>query len=141
MARLPRLLSAAGFETAVTAQLRLLAKGLALALALALPACAGNDDETARFFVAPGKFVLFNCKQLAVRATEVVKRLQELEGLIAKAGTGTGGEMVSAAVYRPEVLTLRGDMIEIRKVAVDKKCEGTPSEAAGGATLSSGAIR
>ena len=114
---------------------------MALALALALPACAGNDDATARFLVAPGKYVLFNCKQLTERATENLKRHQELEGLIAKAGAGTGGEMVSAVAYRPEYLSLRGDLMEIRREAVDKKCDGVPGEAAGGATLSSGAIR
>ncbi len=41
----------------------------AVLAAVMLSACAGNDDMTARMLVAPGKYVLFNCTQLAEQAT------------------------------------------------------------------------
>jgi hypothetical protein len=100
---------------------------LAAALAaLTLTACAGNDDVAARMLVAPGKFALFNCKQLAQQAEDNAKRQQELEGLMARAGAGTGGQLISAVTYRPEYLTLRGEMEDMRQTAVDKKCDFVP---------------
>jgi hypothetical protein len=109
--------------------------------ALTLSACAGNDDVTARMLVAPGKYVLFNCAQLAEQATANLKRQHELEGLTVQAGTGSGGQMVSAVAYRPEYLQLRGEMEDLRQTATDKKCKAVPGEDADATTASSRAIR
>ena len=63
--------------------------------ALTLAACAGgNDDAAARFLVAPGKYVLFNCQQLAQEATMNMTRQHDLEGLMAQAGTGAQGQPI-----------------------------------------------
>jgi hypothetical protein len=110
-------------------------------LASMLAACAGNDDATARFLVAPGKYALFNCKQLAEQTEVNLKRQHELEGLMAQAGEGTGGQMVSTVAYRPEYLTLRGEMTDLRETAVDKKCNFVPGENPAGRTMSGNAIR
>jgi hypothetical protein len=115
---------------------------LAAALAaLTLAACAGNDDQTAHFLVAPGRYALFNCKQLAQEAAVKVTRQHELEGLMAQAGTGSAGQMVSAVAYRPEYLTLRGELEDMRQTAADKKCKFVPGEAPAGMATSDGAIR
>jgi hypothetical protein len=115
---------------------------LAAALAaLMLAACAGNDDTTARMLVAPGKYTLFNCPQLAQQATTNLKRQHELAGLMAQAGTGSGGQMVSAVAYRPEYLQLRGEMEDMRQTAADKKCKFVPGEEPGVTAASSRAIR
>jgi hypothetical protein len=115
---------------------------LAAALAaLSLTACAGNDDMTARMLVAPGKYALFNCAQLAEQGTANLKRQHELEGLTAQAGAGSGGRMVSAVAYRPEYLQLRGEMEDLRQTAADKKCKFVPGEDPGATTASSRAIR
>jgi hypothetical protein len=115
---------------------------LAAALAaLTLTACAGNDDMTARMLVAPGKYTLFNCPQLAQQATTNLKRQHELEGLMAQAGTGSGGQMVSAVAYRPQYLQLRGEMADLRQTAADKKCNFVPGEDPGATAASSRAIR
>jgi hypothetical protein len=112
-----------------------------MAAALALVACAGNDDQAARFLVAPGKYVLFNCKQLAQQATGNMTRQHELEGLMAQAGTGSTAQLVSAMTYRPEYLTLRGEMADMRQVAADKKCNFVPGEGADTDATRSSAIR
>jgi hypothetical protein len=119
-----------------------LSGGTALVLiAVLLSACAGNDDMTARMLVAPGKYALFNCQQLAQQADVNMKRQHELEGLMAQAGTGSGGQMVSAVAYRPEYLQLRGEKEDLRQTAADKKCKAVPGEDLGGAAASSSAIR
>jgi hypothetical protein len=111
-------------------------RGLALSAAILsvslLAACAGSNttdsDSAARFLVAPGKYTLFNCAQLAVQSKTTVERQHELEGLMAKAGTTSGGEVVNAIAYRPEYVTLRGEMMDLRQAALDKKCKFVPGE-------------
>jgi hypothetical protein len=85
------------------------------------------DDGIARFFVAPDQFVLFNCEQLAARATVLAARQKELQGLMAQAGPAADGQLVSALAYRPEYISLRGDMIELRKAAAAKNCKSMPA--------------
>ena len=100
-------------------------------LAATLSACTppgGNaDDGMARFFVAPDKYVIFNCDQLAIRATVVAARQKELQALMAQAENGSDGRLVSALAYRPEYVTLRGDMIELRQTAAAKNCKSVPT--------------
>jgi hypothetical protein len=100
-------------------------------LASALAGCSTQssipDDSAARFFVAPGGFVLFNCEQLAAKAVVLATREKELEELMAKAGTSSDGRLVSAFAYRPEYISVRGDMNEVRKAATAKNCKSTPA--------------
>jgi hypothetical protein len=103
-----------------------------LLAALMLTACAGgNDDVAARFLVAPGKFALYNCKQIAQAASDNMARQHVLEALMLKAGSDSGGQLVSAVTYRPEYLTLHGEMDDLRQTAVDKKCDFVPGTTAG----------
>jgi hypothetical protein len=103
----------------------------AVFLAGALGGCAspsGNaDDSTASFFVAPDRFVLYNCEQLATKAASVATRQKELQALTAQAGTGADGQLVSALAYRPEVISLRADMNELHKAAAAKNCKSMPA--------------
>ena len=117
---------------------QVLVAGLA---ALTLAACAGNDDQAARFLVAPGRYALFNCEQLAQEAAVKVTRQHELEGLMAQTGTGSAGQLVSAVTYRPEYLTLRGELEDMRQTAAEKKCKVVPGEEPAGLTASSDTIR
>jgi hypothetical protein len=100
-------------------------------LAAALAGCAApggsGDDGMARFLVSPDKFVLFNCEQLATRATAIVMRQKELEALIAKAGPSADGQLVSTFTYKPEYVELRGDMAELRKAAAARNCKTIPT--------------
>ena len=105
------------------------AAALAAALVAAwLAGCSMQDEEMARFMVAPGKFELFSCAQLAERTKTDMLRERELQALIQKAGPQTGGRLVSAMAYRPEYLTIRGELQELRAVAIAKKCKALPSE-------------
>ena len=115
-------------------------------LAAALPGCAGSpsgssDDTVGRFLVAPGKFTLYSCAEIADRATANAVRQHELERLMAKAGTESGGQLASSVAYRPEYLELRGEMVELRRVAAEKDCKFVPGADNPGARTSDKAIR
>jgi hypothetical protein len=62
---------------------------IAALTAAALCGCA-SEETAGRFLVTPGKFVLYNCVQLSDAAQANFARQQELEKLMAKAGTGSG---------------------------------------------------
>jgi hypothetical protein len=116
--------------------------GVLLLTAGLLAGCAGTEaDSTSRFLVAPGRYVLFNCPQLAQAADENVKRQRELEGLMAKAGDGSAGRLVSAVAYKPEYLQLRGEMADLRETAIDKKCNFVPGTDRSAKPVTTGAVQ
>jgi hypothetical protein len=113
----------------------------AAALAVTLAACASGgtpNDNMGSFLVAPDKFVLYNCQQLAERAVAVAARQKELEALMAKAGPEPGGRLASAVAYDPEYAELRGDANELRRASGEKNCKSMPGAAP---AVSGGAIR
>ena len=95
-------------------------------LALLLGGCAMSDDKLAQMLVAPDKFALYRCEEMAPRAKELAVREAELKALMVRAGTGSGGELVSTVAYRPEYLSVQGEMIELRRTATEKKCPPIP---------------
>lgn len=93
--------------------------------AVALCGCA-SDDSAGRFLVAPDRYVLYNCTQLADAAQLNFTRQQELEKLMAKAEAGSGGTIASNLAYRPEYVQLRGEMNELLRTAGEKNCKTMP---------------
>jgi hypothetical protein len=98
--------------------------------ALSLAGCAGSNDQMASLLVSPGKYQFYKCPQLAAAIQGTVARQRELEGLMAKARTGAGGQVVNAAVYEPDYLVARGDLNELRREARNKHCTVPPDAAA-----------
>jgi hypothetical protein len=100
--------------------------GLGL-LGLVLVGCASGSDMTAGAFGDPGKYDLFDCKQLAPERTNLEKRETELRGLMAKARESAGGAVIAEAAYRSELLTVQGQ----RKFANDawrsNNCDSMPA--------------
>ena len=105
------------------------ALGVTLASVL-LAGCAGQGptsaDRVGASMVAPGKYRFYTCAHLAQQTVALRTRERELDALIARAGTGTGGSIVSAVAYRPEYVQTRGNLIEVRKTEVEKDCPATP---------------
>jgi hypothetical protein len=95
--------------------------------ATALAGCAMSDDRAARFLVAPDKYVLYRCDQIAAEANKNAARQRELESLMARAGPSSSGQFVSTIAYRPEYLQLRGEMNVLRQTAAEKDCKFAPN--------------
>ena len=86
------------------------------------------EDRVGSFLAAPGKYQFYTCAHLAAQTTTLKARERELDALIAKAGPGAGGSLVSAVSYRPEQAQVRGNLAEVRKAEAEKNCP--PSVAA-----------
>ena len=120
---------------------------IALALLAALlAACTttmpnSSDDRLGRMLVAPGKYVLYNCPDIARAATAVALRQRELERLMAKASVDAGGRFVSSLAYKPEYLEKGGEMNELRDAAIAKNCKVVPGNDAPGGRASDSAVR
>jgi len=105
----------------------------AVVMAGALAGCANSpsestDDKLSRLLVAPDKYVLYNCQQLAQRGVEVTARQKVLLALIAKAGDSPDGRLVSATSYRPDYIEMQGDLNELRATSRAKRCKTVPGE-------------
>lgn len=110
-----------------------------LALGLALSGCGGlgsgmNEDMTAAF-ADPAKYELWDCKQLETERKNLANREAELQGLMAKAQTGTAGPLVAEMAYRNDYLTVRGQAHFAEEAWRKNKCRPSPP---GAATASTG---
>lgn len=85
-----------------------------------------SDDQMARFLVAPGKYVLYTCDEIARQAQGSAARQKTLEQLMEKAGTDAGGRMIGTVAYRAEYISVRGDINELRNAATEKNCIPLP---------------
>ena len=95
-----------------------------VSLAAMLAGCTMSDDKLARYMAAPDKYVLYSCPQLADELTTKLAQERKLQGLMARAGQGEGGELVSSIAYQPEYLAAHGEVLELRKAEAAKNCNG-----------------
>jgi hypothetical protein len=93
---------------------RLTSRATAALFVLAAGLCAGlggcadvGDSFASAAFVDPAKYEQFDCKQLEVERKTLATRTAELQGLIAKAQTGTGGSVVGELAYRNDYISAR----------------------------------
>jgi hypothetical protein len=81
---------------------------LCAGLGATLGGCANVGDSFASgAFVDPAKYDQFDCKQLDAERKAQATRTAELQGLIAKAETGTGGSVVGELAYRNDYISAR----------------------------------
>jgi hypothetical protein len=79
-----------------------------LVLGAGLGGCADVGDSFASAaFVDPAKYDQYDCKQLEGERKTLATRTAELQGLIAKAQTGTGGSVVGELAYRNDYISAR----------------------------------
>lgn len=113
---------------------RAAAAGAVVALALTLTGCAdmGGDAWTTAF-ADPATYELYDCKQLEPVRKSLAAREAELQGLMAKAQTGTGGPVVSELAYRNDYITVRGQARLADEAWRKNKCRETPPATAAAA--------
>jgi hypothetical protein len=81
---------------------------LVTGLGATLGGCADVGDSFASAaFVDPAKYEQYDCKQLEGERKALATRTAELQGLIAKAQTGTGGSVVGELAYRNDYISAR----------------------------------
>lgn len=93
---------------------------VALILAGLLPGCAGHPE---RALIDPGKYQLYNCRQLAKELQTQRRHAQELKTLYDKAAQGATGRFVARAAYEPGYLTAVGDIELIEGEQRNKNCD------------------
>jgi hypothetical protein len=87
-----------------------------------LAGCAVSGEKASDFYVAPGKYVLYDCAQLAGTAARLEERDRDLSRLIARAKEGAGGAVVSALAYDPDYYSNLGELRDVQREQADKKC-------------------
>ncbi len=105
------------------------AGGALLLLAACGSAGETRDDRVGRFLVAPGKYTLYDCVQLAQTAKGYQERERELRIAKNRAEAAPGGQFMSALGYDAEYGQVRGNLNELRREAAEKKCDPLPGPA------------
>lgn len=96
-----------------------------LALGIALSGCAEMSDTASLAFADPAKYDLYDCKQLESERKMIASQTAELQGLMAKAETGTAGPVVAEVVYRNDYIALRGRSRLAEQAWQRSKCRET----------------
>ncbi|MET4033308.1 hypothetical protein ABIB94_004101 [Bradyrhizobium sp. JR7.2] len=112
---------------------RLRDSGAFLALLVAgaaLSGCAGMSETIAPAFADPGKYELYDCKQLEAERKGIASRTEQLQKLMEKAETGAGGAVVSELAYRNDYIAVRGQSQLAEEAWRRNRCRETPPGAA-----------
>ena|SRR5947207_1903205 len=118
------------FGASLRPVLRLRGHAALLALGLALSGCAEMTDTASLAFADPAKYDLFDCKQLEGERKILANRAAELQGLMAKAETGTAGPVVAEVVYRNDLIAVRGQSRLVEQAWQRSRCRETMPGAA-----------
>jgi len=97
-----------------------------IAVTALLSDCA-SDETMSRLLVAPDQYVLYSCPELAAETRKLAARKQQLESLMARAEQASAGGVVNAIAYRPEYINIQGELRELHRSFVDKKCPDLPA--------------
>ena len=101
----------------------------------ALSGCAGMSETVAPAFADPGKYELYDCKQLEPERKALAARTAELQRLMDKAETGTGGAVVAELAYRNDYIAVRGQAQLAEDAWRRNRCRETPPNAAPAASV------
>lgn len=104
---------------------KLLVSTFATAAAI-LSGCATAVVDESTFFVDPARYALYDCQQLATARTSYAKRVEELQGLMAKAETGAGGAIVAEVAYRSDYLSAQGNLKSVNAALERNRCATEP---------------
>jgi hypothetical protein len=100
-------------------------RAILISIGLTLPALLAGcvaGERAEDFYVAPGKYVLYDCQQLAGAAAHFEERDRELSGLMARAKQDAGGELVSALAYNSDYYSNLGELKDVRREQAEKNC-------------------
>ena len=104
---------------------RAAAAAVLLSLATGLSGCAQMGENMTSAFADPAKYDLYECKQLEPERKTLANRAAELQGLMAKAETGTGGAVVVELAYRNDYISVRAQQKLAEEAWRRNKCHET----------------
>lgn len=111
-----------------------LALSALLVCAAALSGCAGVGDTISPAFADPGKYELWDCKQLEGERKSLAMRTAELQKLMDKAETGVGGAVVAEMAYRNDYVAIQGQRHFAEEAWRKNRCrESVPGAVTAGA--------
>jgi hypothetical protein len=97
------------------------------ALSVAVSGCADMSENMTTAFADPAKYELYNCKQLEDERKSLGTRAAELQGLISKAETATGGSVVAELAYRNDYIAIRGQSHFAEEAWRKNHCRPSPT--------------
>ena len=97
-------------------------------LAGSVAACSATLEDVGGLYVAPGKFDLLKCPDLAQRSMRASAREKQLTSLMDRANQDTAGPLVNALVYSTDLNTVRAELALLRKTAAEKNCDNLVTE-------------
>ncbi len=97
-----------------------------LAFASQLGGCAGVSETISPAFADPGRYELWDCKQLEGERKSLARRTDDLQKLMNKAETGVGGAVVAEVAYRNDYVAVRGQAHFAEEAWRRNKCQETP---------------
>lgn len=106
------------------ASMRAAALRVTLLIATTTLAGCGMSDS---FFVDPGHYSVYHCKDLIAESQNLAAREKQLRDLMDKASEGTGGTIIGTLSYRTDYETVLELQKLVKRAAVEQKCELTPS--------------
>jgi hypothetical protein len=92
------------------------------------------SDTVTSAFADPAKYDNYDCKQLEGTRRALAIRAAELQGLMAKAETATGGTVIAEVAYRNDYISTRASANLAEEVWRRNNCIATLEKA--GATVS-----
>jgi hypothetical protein len=99
-----------------------------LMVGVGLNGCADMSDSMTSAFADPAKYDLYECKQLETERKSLAIRAAELQGLMAKAETGTAGPLVAELAYRNDYIAVRGQTKLAEEAWQRNKCVANPAK-------------
>lgn len=101
----------------------------AFLLAVLGSACSTTFDQVGSLYVAPGKFVLLRCPDIAARSIADSNREKELVSLMDRANQDPVGPVINTLIYSTDLSTVRAELAELRKTAEEKNCDNVVAAA------------
>jgi hypothetical protein len=96
-----------------------------LTVVLALAGC-GLTESNGTLIVDPSRYGSYHCNDLGVQWKALLARQQELQGLMDKAGDGSGA-LIGTMTYRADYETVLGEEKVLQHTAAEKNCALTPT--------------
>lgn len=93
------------------------------------------SETVAPAFADPGKYELYDCKQLEAERKALATRTADLQKLMDKAETGAGGAVVAELAYRNDYVAARGQAQFAEEAWRRNRCRETPPDAAPAAAV------